>query len=253
MSEIFIYDGSFCGFLTAVFAAYAKKTVPEAIVTENNVQLTIGAKLFNVETDEEKADRVAAALCKILGKIGFFRIYKAFLSDEDGREKIIFDYLRLVFSFGKNAAINYADKRVTDVYFLSRKTGNEAHLMKGFLRLRETEKNIYYAEFSPKTNCIELVAPHFKNRLSGMEFVINDVKRKRAAYWDKAKLDIFCYEAFEAPKETENERDFKKMWCEFYKKVSIEERKNERCRMTNMPKRFWRYMCETEEMIKNNN
>ena len=247
MEKIYVYDGSFYGFLTAVFYVYFNHDSLEDICTDSDLQLAIGAETLTVETEEDKAERVMASIVKKIGKLGFYRIYKAFLSDCTGREKLIFDYIGIVLRSGRDAKYLYAEKTVTDVLKLSEKTGSEAHLLRGFLRFRETEAGIYYAEFSPKTDCISLIAPHFKNRLSGLNFAINDLKRKKAAIWDKEKLEIINYESFFKPEETENEKAFCAMWKSFYKTVSIAERKNEKCRMTHVPKRFWRYMCEMEE------
>lgn len=248
MGKIYVYDGSFHGFLTAVFYVYFNRDVLEDICTEGNLQMMIGTESVSIETEEDKAERVMAAVIKKIGKMGLYRMYKAFLSDCAGRERLIFDYIGILLKKGRGAQYLYAEKTVTDVMKLSEKTGSEAHLLRGFLRFRETAEGIYYAEFSPKTDCVSLIAPHFKNRLSGISFAINDLKRKKAAIWDKEKLDIINYESFIKPEETENEKAFCAMWKKFYKTVSIPERKNEKCRMTHMPKRFWRYMCEMEEI-----
>lgn len=248
MDKIYIYDGTFYGLLTAVFYAYLERNVPLDICIKDDFQLTIGAETKWVEAEEDKAERVAAALIKIIGKVGFFRIYEAFLSDCTGREKLIFAYIGIILKKGRGAKHLYSEKTVTDIMKLSKKTGSEAHLLRGFLRFRETTEGIYYAEFSPKTDCLTLIVPHFKNRLSGLKFAINDVKRKKAVFWDTEKLEFIDYETALKPEETENEKVFSAMWKSFYKTVSITERKNEKCRMTHMPKRFWRYMCEMEEM-----
>lgn len=247
MDVIYIYDGTFYGLLTSVFYVYSRKEEPLDICTDKNLQLVLGAETFNVTTDVKKAERVIKSAAEKIGKDGFFHIYKAYLSEADKREITILKYLRLVFSMGRGAESYYKEKTVTDIMKMARKTGNEAHLFLGFLRFKETEQGIFYSEFSPETDCISLVAPHFKSRLSGLSFAINDVKRKKAAIWDKEKLDIIYYENYDAPTDTENEKAFRAMWKSFYKKVTIDERKNEKCRMTNMPKRFWRYMCEMSE------
>ena len=46
--------------------------------------------------------------------------------------------------------------------------------------------------------------------------------------------------------ETGGVKDFQKMWKDFYDTVAVEGRENERCRMTHMPKRFWKHMPEFE-------
>ena len=41
-----------------------------------------------------------------------------------------------------------------------------------------------------------------------------------------------------------SEKDFRKMWKDFYDTVAVEGRENEKCRMTHMPKRFWKHIIE---------
>lgn len=250
MDKIYVYDGSFSGFLTAVFLSYAKKEKPIDICAEGNFQTVMYAEAFYVSDEVEKAERVTNTLIKKVGRDGFFRIYEAFLSDEPGRELLLLNYIDLVLKMGRKAEYFYSEKTAAEVMRLAKKTGGEAHLLKGFLRFSETEKGVYYAEFSPKSDCLSIVAAHFCARLSALEFAINDLKRKKAAVWNGSELNIINYDSFDKPEETANEADYKEMWKSFYKKVSISERKNEKCRMTHMPKRFWRYMCETEEDTK---
>ena len=37
---------------------------------------------------------------------------------------------------------------------------------------------------------------------------------------------------------------YRRLWRRFYDTIAIRERENPRCRMTNMPKRFWGTMTE---------
>ena len=51
-------------------------------------------------------------------------------------------------------------------------------------------------------------------------------------------------EAFRAAAPGREERDFRRLWRRFYDTIAIEGRENPRCRMTQMPKRFWGTMTE---------
>ena len=46
---------------------------------------------------------------------------------------------------------------------------------------------------------------------------------------------------------SENEKEYRRLWKQFYDTVEIKERHNERCRMTLMPKRYWKYLTEFQE------
>ena len=40
------------------------------------------------------------------------------------------------------------------------------------------------------------------------------------------------------------ELDYRRLWRRFYDTIAIEERRNPKCRMTHMPKRYWNTMTE---------
>ncbi len=244
METVYVYDGSFEGLLTAVFDTYVRKEEPVLISESNNFQLLLDTLVYNVVTDDEKAERVINKVTEVVGKYGTLTIYRAFLSKEQGRAKAILYYIRLLMKMGKEAERFLGNEHVMNVMEMARKTGNEAHLLKGFLRFGSLSDGTFYAEFSPKTDCIIFLAEHFKRRLSGVPFIINDLTNKKAALCKDGKLDIFPYESFEKPQYDASEKDFKKMWKDFYDTVAVEGRENERCRMTHMPKRFWKHIIE---------
>lgn len=43
---------------------------------------------------------------------------------------------------------------------------------------------------------------------------------------------------------TEREQFFEEAWQDFYKSIAIAEKKNEKLMISNMPKRYWRYLIE---------
>ena len=244
METVYVYDGSFEGLLTAVFDTYLRKEEPVLVSECNNFQLLLDTLVYNVITDEEKAERVIKKVYEIIGNDGVLTILRAFLSKEQGRAKAILYYIRLLMKMGSEAKHFLGNEHVMNVFEMARKTGNEAHLLKGFLRFGSLSDGTFYAEFSPKTDCLIFLAEHFKKRLSNVPFIINDLANKKAAWWKNGTLEIFPYEEFNKPEYSETEKYFEKMWKDFYDTVSVEGRENEKCRMTHMPKRFWKYMTE---------
>ena len=244
METVYVYDGSFEGLLTAVFDTYVRKEEPILISESNNFQLLLDTLVYNVITDDEKAERVIKKVTETVGAHGLLTIYRAFLSKEEGRAKSILYYIRLLMKMGKEAEHFLGNEYVMNVMEMARKTANEAHLLKGFLRFVSLSDGTFYAEFSPKTDCIFFLAGHFKKRLSSVPFILNDLTNKKAALWKNGELDIFPYTAFEKPSYDTSEKDFRKMWKDFYDTVAVEGRENEKCRMTHMPKRFWKHIIE---------
>ena len=103
MNELYLYDGTFEGFLSAVFDAYARGNASPAIQPEEHGQMMLGASLYHVESNEKKSGRVMKKLYSLLGRNGFYRLCRAFLSEEEDREEALFGYIRLVISHGRAA------------------------------------------------------------------------------------------------------------------------------------------------------
>ena len=49
------------------------------------------------------------------------------------------------------------------------------------------------------------------------------------------------------------EIEMETMWKTFYNTIGIEERKNNRCRMNFMPKKYWKYILEVGDINEESN
>ena len=67
---------------------------------------------------------------------------------------------------------------------------------------------------------------------------------REALFYRPRRWAIVPLEAFRAAAPGREERDFRRLWRRFYDTIAIEGRENPRCRMTQMPKRFWGTMTE---------
>ena len=54
-------------------------------------------------------------------------------------------------------------------------------------------------------------------------------------------------DSFQTGPAGETELSYRKLWRAFYDTIAIEGRYNPKCRMTNMPKRYWAMMTEFQE------
>ena len=85
--------------------------------------------------------------------------------------------------------------------------------------------------------------PHFVKRFPTINFVIADLKRGTAAMHIGGKVEFL--ELKELNYEiSEREKFFEEAWQDFYKAIAIDERRNEKLMISNMPKRYWRYLTE---------
>lgn len=54
-------------------------------------------------------------------------------------------------------------------------------------------------------------------------------------------------------KNNEQEENIKKLWTTFFNTIGIKERRNKRCQMNFMPKKYWKYIIEMEGAYEKSN
>lgn len=244
MTEIvYLYDGSFEGLLTCVFEAYYRRENPAEIEPEYDSQLMLGCEYVRIETDTEKSDRVFTAAKNKISQSAIYNAYCTYLSSFRGKEKNILAYLRLGFKTGKNVDMRLTDDSVRFVNDTARTVSGEAHRYKGVLRFSELSNGAMYSEIEPKHNVLPLLAEHFARRLACVPWIIFDTNRRLCCVYDTSEW-YMRYTDFVRAELSEEEQTYRELWREFYDTIEIKERHNEKCRMTCMPKRYWRKLTE---------
>ena len=100
INEIYLYDGSFEGFLTVIFDCWNNKAL-SGIYTEKKHQPKFTDTITSITTDEAKAFRVQTWVLNAFGEKILTKIYRVFLTEEEDVEIYIFRYLKLLFKKGK--------------------------------------------------------------------------------------------------------------------------------------------------------
>lgn len=237
----FAYDGTSNGFFTAVFDAYAfsnTKIVCEAI------QLSLTDEITNVKTDGEKAARVLRKIRKC-DRRAEFETDKILHSDFLNRSDIAYRYIRALLKHGAPVREQLTNADVFNAMEVVRKVEKETERFRGFLRFMETKNGVLYAPCSPDNDITEYLLPHFISRFSNIPFVIHDIKREKAGFYDKKnaftaslnKSDIYL---------SDGEQDFCALWKEYYAAVNIPERKRLNQMKGYMPVRYWKFLHEKQ-------
>lgn len=257
--NVFIYDNSFEGLLTAIFDSYTMKIVPDQIMPYGIWQQNFFSNTISIVTDENKAKRVWSGLEKKLSDKACQMPYKAFLS-ELNQEMLVYRFIRKVFESTCNIEKKFGDDDVLSIKKLNRKVTREACRMLEFARFQKTQDNIYYASISPKYNVLPLIFRHFEKRFTDQQWIIYDIKRSWGMYYNltctaeiKLELDnVDKYTGRIAKSVMSDTEDvFQILWKDYFDAVNIKERKNKKLQMNFMPKRFWRFMIEKNiDMIK---
>lgn len=240
---VYLYDGSFEGLLTCVYEGYYKEE-PDEIIDTYLYKKTLFDNTKFIDTDVIKANKVGAAIIEKISEEFFSKILNAFFSENYNAGTYIFKLLKLAFKKGSDIMLSATNEIVTNVTDLHLSVARETHLLVGLVRFSELKNNIYYCEFSPTYNQLALLAEHFKNRLSDQLWVIHDIKRNLALFYNKESWYINEFYGVENYELSDNELLYRSLWKEFHKKVAITERINPKLQRSFMPKKYWKYLIE---------
>jgi len=185
----------------------------------------------------------------LIGENNFKIIYYVYLSKNDNKELIMY-YFSLNACIYKDRIIYQRNlKCVNETLKISNYVKHENHKFKGFTRFKELKNKVMYAEINPENNIIELLSNHFKNRIKNEYWIIKDVNRNLISLYNKKDFFIVNEEDCKLlDLELSNvELGIEKLWKKFYQTIGIKERKNDRCRMNFMPKKYWQYILEVSD------
>jgi probable DNA metabolism protein len=251
--QIFYYDKSFDGLLSAVFDAYERKSFPARLLAEGEAGLLPAEVSHRVETGAEKARRLYTGRRSKLSRRALDLLKLSWLSEEPGCDELIFRYIRKVFDAQGFVETDLADPDIFALRRTANKVAGEAHLLRGMARFQKTAQGVYFAAIGPKHNCLTLLLPHFMDRFHGLQWLLYDVKRGYGAFYDGRE----CREAFLSEEEhtggrlrdpllAEDEKHVQSLWKGYFQALGIKERVNPKLQRRCMPRRFWPYLTEKQ-------
>ena len=248
MNNIYIYDGGFISFISLVIELFKNKIIPNDIKLIGSYDKGLFDNEIFLRVDNEE-DNIYLLKSKI-SKQALYGIYNVFLSNDNNKEMIIYNFLINYFKYGNKVFNMRRIDSVNDLINISKYVRGEAHKLKGFLRFSKMKNNFYYAKFESVNNVIGILATHFSKRLREDNFIIHDTKRGIYAIYDRNKIIYLTNEEIiDLNLEKDNEDLIEDLWKSFYKTIGIKERENKRCRQNFMPKKYWKNMLEMEDEV----
>ena len=213
---IYLYDGTIEGLFTVIFNAY-KVLEDVDLITKRSGQMNFMADRIKCPTEIDKAKRVRDSIIKNFSYSFYDSVLRVFAANNERKEVDLVEFRNLL-------------KRVS----------GEIHSFKGLLRFEEKD-GLLFAKFEPQNDILIFVYKHFKRRLVNEKFVIADIVRNKAVIYNGERGNFFDFEMSEDMKTDDSYID---LWLSFYDAVAIDERKNEKLRMQNMPKKYWKNLPE---------
>ena len=240
---IYLYDGTFEGFLTCIFDAFSKKQIPYLIKSSKEFTSSILYSSLYTKTDFDKSSRVFNGILNLSDLVMYYT-HNVFLSYHENKEILLLNYLIQAFKYGPNINNMLTLNEVLTVQKISKTVTFEIQRLKGFVRFHEIKENLFFSEIEPDNNILEILCEHFKKRLPSQNFMIYDSKRKLIGAYNTKELILTDCDNLPAIKISKIEKQYEEMWKMFFKTIAIKERTNSRLQRQYMPKRYWKHMLE---------
>lgn len=255
-AKILIYDGSFNGFLTAVFKAFDERIELADIQKNTEAQRGLFSDTETVFTQMDKAKRVWNGIQK-KSNSAIKNVYFAFLSEHKGIEILLYRYIRKLFTPTDMMHLNFSDDTILKIDQLTKSVGREKHRMEAFVRFQLTQDGIYFANIEPDFDVLPLISKHFRSRYADQQWMIYDVKRKYGIFYDLNSVEIVSLDMKEvyANSIRKNdtfsgvEYDYQDLWNNYFKSTNIKSRINRKLHTQHVPKRYWKYLSEKKQAV----
>ena len=265
---VYTFDKTMDGILSAVFDAYFRHQQPDMLVGEGTQLPLFCEEVWQVVTTEEKASRVWTGLEKRLPREALHLLMVSWQSEENDLPTPLFHYIYKVFGT-KGIEHNFSDPDVLHVTNTARRVMHEQLRMKQFIRFQKAKDGTYLAVVSPDHNVLPLITNHFQDRFGDQSWLIYDAKRHYGFYYSLTPNPSPKGEGSSMPirvtfedenslpfdlsngklDETvlsENDQLFQDLWRTYFKAVCIKERMNPKKQLSDMPRRYWKYMTEKQ-------
>ncbi|MDC6364772.1 MULTISPECIES: TIGR03915 family putative DNA repair protein [Flavobacteriaceae] len=255
-SSTLIYDGSFNGFLTAVFVAFDERVNVADIQKNSQCQSGLFSETETIFTHVEKAKRVWNGI-RNKSHNAISNVYFAFLSETEGVELMLYTYIQKLMSSNNAKHLDYSDNIVSHISQLARKVGREKHRMEAFVRFQLTKDDIYFANIEPDYDVLPLISKHFRNRYTDQQWLIYDVKRKYGIFYNLDHVEMVSLNLQEvhfnkiqkSDAFNSQEYDYQTLWNDYFKSTHIKSRINPKLHQQHVPKRYWKYLSEKKEAV----
>lgn len=250
--RVYQCEDSLEGVCTAIYRAYEDHVEHQDTWIRVDEELMLFGEYIPVETDLERAEKVLRTLRRRFGQVNYEDLCMALITPDPDKAQAV--YRTIVYGLQAGPSPGHLLDHQTDSYVLqtfqlARKAGRECCQMKQFLRFRELERGILYAENQPRNHVLPYLMVHFADRFPQEDFAIRDIGRgllgvhPAGGEWyltDSREL----LEALGQADLSSRETAYEELFCWFCHKIAIKERRNISLQNQMMPKRFQKYTIE---------
>lgn len=257
MKTTLLYDGTFDGFLTAVYQVFEEKIDQAEIVKPKYYQPEMFASCKEIITDTKKSKRVWNSLVMKTSKAGAYELYKTFLSEIKGVEALLLRYIIYVYSTESFNHTDYSNNDVLRVSQVARMVHREKQRLEALVRFQLTKDGFYFASVEPDFNVVPLIARHFKQKYANQRWLIYDFKRNYGIYYNldtveriRIEEDLNTLNLSGQKTVSGKKEENKSLRINYVQNTPVNSKNNMKLHKRHIPKRFWKYVTEKQQQIK---
>ena len=262
--RVLLCEDSVEGILSAIYSAYMSRYGHKyiSIQLSDQYEPELFSEYIHIETDVEKAERVAHAIRGKISCEAWRMVYMAACHKDGKKAQAIYRFVNYGFSMGAGVCGHLSDEYVNRVFMMGRAVSRELDKLKGFVRFQELDNGVLFSRILPKHFQLYFLGEHFADRLPEENWMIYDegralacihrsvnglTDRRENGRWFIVDASGLCLD--ESERMSEAERNFKNLWRTFFDHIEIKERNNPGLQMNMMPKRYWSHMPEMNRRL----
>jgi probable DNA metabolism protein len=192
-SKVLVYDGSFNGFLTAVFTAFENNFNVLGFKRETATQKGLFSDTDIIATQKAKAKIVWESI-ENKNHSAVRNIYFAFLSEVDGVDFMLYQYIKKLYGLLEQIQIEQLAMIEIKISKLALSVGREKAQIENLVDFQSTNDDVYISEIKPGFNVLPLVSRHFRYRYSKHKWIIFDRKRNYGMYYNGKFVELISKE-----------------------------------------------------------
>ena len=225
-----VCDDSFDGIMTAVYDGWVLmlKGNKVKIYPGDDYAYELFCENINCKTNVKKAISVAQAIQQKISVEAYEYIFRAAHHYDKNRGNAILEFLKVGFRAGSRTTKMLSENRVMTVMELARKASNEANVFREILRFKEINGKFLFGTISPKCDVLILI-----------------IRKKALVHRYKSETIVVSGEELDRViDQIDIDDDYEELWKVFFDAIAIEERRNEKCQMSHVPKWYRKHMNE---------
>ncbi|WP_417361874.1 TIGR03915 family putative DNA repair protein [Galbibacter sp.] len=188
MKTILIYDGSFAGFLTAVYQVFDENLKEVCVVKPKHYAPEMFAEGKIVTTSNLKAKKVWHSLQLKVSKHAANELYKVFLSEIKGTEDALLRYIIYAYSAEFFSHTDYSNVYALRVHQVAKMVDREVQRLKDTTVFDNSKTDVNVAVVNSSFDVLPLLGKYFSKTLMDKKWVVYDKKRNYGLFYDLQRL-----------------------------------------------------------------